>query len=135
MPPKKIKVVDVINNIDDNEQHENEIKAIENEQVEEQQVEQPTEEQPPQPTGLGQQPIEETTIKTVELVECPDCNKKLTKKSLKYSHAKNCPANKPKEGEETKEEYDNLLNIEQVTIQEPKEEEEEETKRRTTKTT
>ena len=35
------------------------------------------------------------------MVECPDCKKKMTKKSLKYSHAKNCSANKkPKEEEE-----------------------------------
>ena len=37
------------------------------------------------------------------MVECPDCNKKMTKKTLKYSHAKNCLANKQQE-EETKEE-------------------------------
>ena len=53
-----------------------------------------------------------TSIKTVELVECPDCNKKMTKKTLKYSHAKNCTGKKvvpavkeeAEEAEETEEE-------------------------------
>jgi hypothetical protein len=45
-----------------------------------------------------------TNIKTVEMVECPDCNKKMTKKSLKYSHAKNCIANKQPKEEEAAEE-------------------------------
>ena len=37
------------------------------------------------------------------MVECSDCNKKMTKKTSKYSHAKICPANKQQK-EETKEE-------------------------------
>ena len=51
-----------------------------------------------------------SNVKTVELVECPDCNKKMTKKTLKYSHAKNCvakkvvPAVKEEEEEEEEEE-------------------------------
>ena len=36
-------------------------------------------------------------IKITELVECPDCNKKMTKKSLKYSHKQNCIAHKQPE--------------------------------------
>ena len=36
-------------------------------------------------------------IKITELVECPDCNKKMTKKSLKYSHEQNCIAHKQPE--------------------------------------
>ena len=36
-------------------------------------------------------------IKITELVECPDCNKKMTKKSLKYSHKQNCTAHKQPE--------------------------------------
>ena len=103
MPPRKIKVVDVINDTEDIPQHtevevtaientdtineekpaiENEVKAITNTDTIDE--EKPAIENDTQPTN----------IKTVELVECPDCNKKLTKKSLKYSHAKNCPANK-----------------------------------------
>ncbi len=125
MPPRKIKVVDVINDIEDVPQHlENEIKSIEN--VLPEPIEEPT--QPTDSEGLGQpQPVEETitqpqqtsalveaqveekhvsNIKTIELVECPDCNKKMTKKSLKYSHAKNCHANKPKEDDKKEEEDD-----------------------------
>ena len=30
-------------------------------------------------------------IKTVELIQCDKCGKELTKKSLRYSHEKNCP--------------------------------------------
>jgi hypothetical protein len=29
-------------------------------------------------------------IKTVELVSCPDCKKDMSKKTLRYSHEKNC---------------------------------------------
>jgi len=32
----------------------------------------------------------QTKIKTVELVSCPDCNKEMSKKTLRYSHDKNC---------------------------------------------
>lgn len=52
-----------------------------------------------------EQPVAEK--KRAELIECPDCKKKLTAKTLKYNHVHNCPANKFKEPEkpETKEEY------------------------------
>ena len=39
--------------------------------------------------------VVEKNIKTVELVECPQCKKMMTAKSLKYSHQKNCITNKP----------------------------------------
>ena len=32
-------------------------------------------------------------IKTIELVVCPKCNKKLTSRTLKYSHESVCPGN------------------------------------------
>ena len=42
------------------------------------------------------EPIIETPLKTekkqVELVECPDCKKKLSAKTYKYNHVHNCPA-------------------------------------------
>ena len=112
MQPRKIKVVDVINDIDplgsDIQQHtDNDVKAIENVNPEitpepiEEPISQPIEESITQTQPIEEKPVSD--IKTVELVECPDCNKKMAKKSLKYSHAKNCHANKqPKE--ETKEE-------------------------------
>ena len=34
-------------------------------------------------------------VKTVELVECPKCGKKVTERTLKYSHQSVCPANNP----------------------------------------
>ena len=45
--------------------------------------------------------------KKAELIECPDCKKKLTTKTLKYNRVNNCPAKKFKEPEkpETKGEY------------------------------
>ena len=42
------------------------------------------------------EPIEEAPLKTekkqAELVECPDCKKKLSAKTYKYNHVHNCPA-------------------------------------------
>ena len=50
--------------------------------VEEKPVEEkPEEEIPPKP---------EKKIKTVELVSCPHCKKEMSKKTLRYSHEKNC---------------------------------------------
>ena len=135
MPPRKIKVVDVINDTEDIPQHtEVEVKAIENtDTIDEEQpaiendvkaitnTDTIDEEKPAieNDTQLDEPETNEkppTNIKTVEMVECPDCNKKMTKKSLKYSHAKNCIANKqPKEAEAKEEE---------TTEEETKEEEE-----------
>ena len=43
-------------------------------------------------------PIEiNKNIKITEMVECPDCNTKMSIKSLKYSHKINCIANKQAE--------------------------------------
>ena len=126
MPARKIKVVDVINAIEDhaveehvpvpNDTDAGDVKAIENEPIEAQsdrevEVEEETthpQHEPEIPNPEGQTPV--SSVKTVELVECPDCNKKMTKKTLKYSHAKNCtgkkvvPAVKEDEAEETEEE-------------------------------
>jgi len=118
MAPKKIKVVDVlrdvVNDIEDIEDIvdipiQTELKAIEEEPIDVQPVEEPIVEEP-----------KVSNIKTVELVECPDCKKKLTMKSLKYSHAKNCIAKRPLKVEETPEEE---------TQEEEEEEEEEEEKK------
>ena len=123
MPARKIKVVDVINAIEDhaveehvpvpNDTDAGDVKAIENEPIEAQsdrevEVEEETthpQHEPEIPNPEGQTPV--SSVKTVELVECPDCNKKMTKKTLKYSHAKNCigkkvvPAVKEEEAEES----------------------------------
>lgn len=37
--------------------------------------------------------VEKPNTKTVELVVCPKCDKKLTSRTLKYSHESVCPAN------------------------------------------
>ena len=111
MPPGKIKVVDVLDEAcDDNVLPE----AIEDIDPSDKQTPGvgPNAEQTPQqpsPQGLGHeeevaqvlrnvpqqvtqvtQPVSNTN--TAELVECPDCKKKMTTKTLKYSHAKNCTA-------------------------------------------
>jgi len=44
---------------------------------------------------------ESKTIKTVELVQCPKCGKKLTQRVLKYSHMAVCPANENKPAKKT----------------------------------
>ena len=107
MPPRKIKVVDVINDTEDIPQHtEVEVKAIENtDTIDEEQPaiendvkaitntdtideeKQAIENDTQLPVGYEPETNEKppTNIKTVEMVECPDCNKKMTKKSLKYS--------------------------------------------------
>ena len=36
-----------------------------------------------------------TDTKTLELVPCPDCGKKLTARNLKYKHPKVCPVKNP----------------------------------------
>ncbi len=89
MPPRKIKVVDLINDIEDVGLRANEMETIEDVEPVEEHVETQV---IPQAESLEEKQV--SSIKTVELVECPECNKKMTKKSLKYSHAKNCPANK-----------------------------------------
>ena len=123
MAPKKIKVVDVlrdvVNDIEDIEDIvdipiQTELKAIEEEPIDVQPVEEPIVEEP-----------KVSNIKTVELVECPDCKKKLTMKSLKYSHAKNCIAKRPLKVEEIQDEE----TPEETPEEETQEEEEEEEKK------
>ena len=104
----KIKVADVLHDIGDIPQHlDNDVEAIENAnpEITPEPIEEPIS-QPIEESITQTQPIEEkpaSDIKTVELVACPDCSKKMTKKSLKYPHAKKCNANKQQK-EETKEE-------------------------------
>ena len=124
MAPKKIKVVDVlrdvVNDIEDivdipiqTGGLETVLKAIEEEPIDVQPVEEPIVEEP-----------KVSNIKTVELVECPDCKKKLTMKSLKYSHAKNCIAKRPLKVEEIQ--YEQTPEEETQSEEEEEEEEEEE---------
>ena len=51
---------------------------------------------PPSPPTVVEEPVEEPpkkNVKTVELVECEKCGKKLTQRTLKYSHPAVCPKN------------------------------------------
>ena len=66
------------------------------------------------------------------MAECPDCKKKMTKKTLKYSHAKNCTAKisaRPKEASAlpaVQEAEDEEEDEEEEEEEEPETEEEEE---------
>ena len=116
MPPRKIKVVDVLNSneppegqpvaaiTDEPPEAENQPPEITTEPLEvvEPEVVEPEVVEPEQPAQNV------STTKTVELVECPDCGKKMTMKTLKYSHAKNCTKNK-KQQVEKEEEKENEL--------------------------
>ena len=44
---------------------------------------------------------EQKNIKTVELVECPKCGKKITQRTLNYSHMAVCPANENRSAKKT----------------------------------
>lgn len=59
----------------------------------------------PEPVVEVEEPqeVENKNIKTVELVECPDCKKQLTKRTLKYSHKNICPAMKPAKPEKVEQ--------------------------------
>ena len=59
------------------------------EEVKEEIISEPT---PPTAEVVEKQP--DKKIKTVELMSCPDCKKEMSKKTLRYSHEKNC-AGKP----------------------------------------
>ena len=113
MPPRKIKVVDVLNEACDDNVLPEAIEDIDPSDKQTPGVQEQTPQQP-SPQGLGHeeqveqveqvaQPV--SNIKTVELVECPDCKKKMTKKTLKHSHAKNCTAKVPSVEEAKEEEF------------------------------
>ena len=125
MPPRKIKVVDVIDNGPAGYEPIEPIEAIEaieaiapggyvpNPTSVEHQTPVDTPSQPPSPiekmpTQMLQEPAQEKTTKTVELVECPDCKKMMSSKTLKYSHARTCSGKtKPKpEDQPTPEEQE-----------------------------
>jgi len=77
-------------------------------------VEEPVVEEHPIPEPEEQtEPVEAKNIKTVELVECPDCKKKLTQRTLRYSHQAVCPAKHPPEPKPKREK--------RVVVQEPME--------------
>ena len=61
-------------------------------------VEEPPPPPPPPPPAVVEEPVEEPpkkNVKTVELVECEKCGKKLTQRTRKYSHPAVYPKNDP----------------------------------------
>ena len=46
--------------------------------------------EPTPPTAEVEEKQPDKKTKTVELVSCPDCEKEMSKKTLRYSHEKNC---------------------------------------------
>ena len=119
MPPKKVKVVDVITNDNDNDNDvDNDENTVEDQPevieanteelaiatptidtIPEQQESESTEEEA-QSTVIG--PPEEKNVRINELVECTKCGKKMTKKTLKYTHEKTCPSNPDKKKNQSK---------------------------------
>ena len=135
MAPRKIKVVDVINDTtelpclkDGHEPTKQDIKPTPLEQdiqpIEDIQHSCDIQPIPTEQVAEDTQPKPVSNIKTVELVECPDCGKNMTAKTLKYSHAKNCTVNKQptkppsvqqEEEEQEEEEEEEETKIEEVT--------------------
>ena len=73
------------------------LEAVQEETPVEVKVEEPPPPQPP-PPAVVEEPVEaavKKNVKTVELVECEKCGKKLTQRTLKYSHPAVCPKNDP----------------------------------------
>jgi len=140
MAPRKIKVVDVINDTtelpcpseDWHEPTKQDIKPTPLEQdiqpiedIQPTPLEQDIQPIPTEQVAEDTQPKPVSNIKTVELVECPDCGKNMTAKTLKYSHAKNCTVNKQPTKLEAVQEQEQEQEQEQ---KQEEEEEEEETK-------
>ena len=81
---------------------ETDVEPTEPEPKEQEPIE-PSEPEPPEPPEPPKPPepepiIEEPKLRTVlNLVQCDKCNRKMTEKTLKYSHAAICPANKKPE--------------------------------------
>ena len=57
-------------------------------------------------------------IKTVELVACPKCGKKVTERTLKFSHPRTCPKNENKQKQVIKQESIKEENIPVLSAQE-----------------
>ena len=98
--PKKIKVIDVVNNNDDNMVEKvmtsTTLSLSENDEIEGEIEAVMVEEKPLQAELIEQVKVEDKqdykSIRTQQLVECTQCNKLMTATSLKYYHKKTCPA-------------------------------------------
>ena len=139
--PRKIKVLDIIPENNENEATNDEIKevneptAIEQEPTKTEQepekapkpVEENIKETPEAveeniketPTEIAQE--EQKNVRIQELVKCPDCGKNMTKKTLKYFHPKVCPKATNKKEVKPKKEKIKVKNIEEIPEQIPDE--------------
>ena len=70
-------------------------------------------ESPPPVIQPELEPTIKKNIKTVELVTCPKCNKKLTERTLKYTHQDVCPANENKIKKEKVKHTEQVRDLEQ----------------------
>ena len=115
MPPKKVKVVDVTDDDNDNNTDaDNDENTVEDqpEVIEANTEELAIDTIPEQPESenieeeaqstVNEPPEEKKDVRVNELVECTKCGKKMTKKTLKYTHEKTCPANPDKKQTKTK---------------------------------
>ena len=141
MTKKKIKVLDIIPENNENEATNDEIKEV-NEPTEIEQeptkTEQETEKTPkpveeniketPEaveeniketPTEIAQE--EQKNVRIQELVKCPDCGKNMTKKTLKYFHPKVCPKATNKTEVKPKKEKNKVEEIKKIPEQIPDE--------------
>jgi hypothetical protein len=80
---KNIKVIPVASDLDVGIPHEKDSKKQEASPVE----------TPPEPEEPKKDKKE---VKVLELVKCNGCNRRMTEKTLKYSHEDKCPAKQPK---------------------------------------
>ena len=141
MTKKKIKVLDIIPENNENEATNDEIKEvnepepiIENNEKTEQEpekIEQEHEKVKEETKEIKQEVIKETpteilqeeqkNVRIQELVKCPDCGKNMTKKTLKYFHPKVCPKATNKTEVKPKKEKIKVKDIEEIPEQIPDE--------------
>ena len=130
--PRKIKVLDIIPENNENEVTNDEIKEVnETEPIIEnnEQTEQEHEKVKEETKEIKQEVIKETPTEIVqeeqknvriqELVKCPDCGKNMTKKTLKYFHHKVCPKATNKTEVKPKKENIKVQEIEEIPEQVP----------------
>ena len=134
MTKKKIKVLDIIPENNENEATNDEIKEVKepepiienNEKVEQEPEKVEPEKEFAQvavkeetkeviqetPTEIVQE--EPKNVRIQELVKCPDCGKNMTKKTLKYFHPKVCPKATNKTEPKPKKERVKVKEIEEI---------------------
>jgi len=87
---KNIKVIPVASELDMGIPHESDSKKQEATPAEPEPQTSTSEVTPEEPTK------EKKEVKVLELVKCDKCNRRMTEKTLKYSHEDKCPAKQPK---------------------------------------